>query len=183
MLYSAPATKHGLRPNVGTCPRSFFEWREHVDLEDLVRQVVESSGELELVEAGLVREQGRRVLRVTIDREGGVDVDTIAQASERLSRRLDLEGFNPGPYSLEVGSPGIERPLRQPRDFQRRVGEMVKVKTAEPVEGSTTLTGTLVAADGTGVRIATDAGERMVAYEGIRSARTVFEWGREGGTR
>jgi ribosome maturation factor RimP len=150
-----------------------------LDLEDLVRQVVEASGEreLELAEADLVREQGRRILRVSIDREGGVDLDTIARVSERLSRRLDLEGFDPGPYTLEVGSPGVERPLRRPRDFQRRVGELVKVKTAEPVEGSRTLHGTLVAADDHGVRIATDAGERAVPYEGIRSARTVFAWG------
>src|SRR5690348_5436078 len=150
-----------------------------LDLEDLVRQVVEASGELELVEADLVREQGRRILRVAIDRDGGIDLDTIAQVSERLSRRLDLEGFDPGPgsYSLEVGSPGIERPLKRPLDFQRRVGEQVKVKTAEPVEGSRTLSGTLVAADDDGVRIATDAGERAVPYVGIRSARTVFAWG------
>ena len=154
-----------------------------MDLEGLVRQVVEASGGCELVEADLVREQGRRILRVAIDRDGGVDLDTITQVSEQLSRRLDLEGFDPGPYSLEVGSPGIERPLRRPWDFQRRVGERVKVKTAEPVEGSRTLAGTLVAADDEVIRIATDAGERTVPYEGIRSARTVFEWGGEGGKR
>jgi len=150
-----------------------------MDLEALVRPVVEGSG-LELVEVAFLREAGRRVLRVTVDRDGGVDIDALAQTSERLSRRLDLEGFRPGPYALEVSSPGVERPLRGPSDFARHVGEKVKVKTARQVEGTHTLTGTIVAADQDGVRLATEGGERSVAFEDVASARTVFEWGAKG---
>ena len=156
-----------------------------MDVEALVRPVVESAG-LELWEATFRKEGGRMVLRVMVDREGGVDLDAIAEISERIGRRLDFEGFDPGPYALEVSSPGVERPLRDPRDFARRLGEKVKVRTAEPVEGSRTLTGTLVAAGDRDVRIATDGGERTVAMDNITSARTVFEWGaspREGGKR
>ena len=147
-----------------------------MDLEGLVRPAVEAVG-LDLVEVSFHREQGRRVLRVFVDREGGVDLEAISQASERVSRRLDLEGFAPGPYTLEVSSPGVERPLRGPLDFSRRVGEKVKVKTARPVEGARSLTGTIVAAGTSDVRIATEAGERSVSYDDITSARTVFEWG------
>ena len=82
-----------------------------MDLEGTIRSVVEGAG-LELVEANLHRTPGRSLLRVTVDREGGVDLDAIADASGRISRRLDLEGFDPGPYALEVSSPGIERPLK-----------------------------------------------------------------------
>lgn len=145
-----------------------------MDLEGLVRSVVEAAG-LELVEVALHRGKGRQVLSVTVDREGGVDLDTIAQTSERISRRLDLEGFEPGPYMLEVSSPGIERPLKEPRDFWRRVGEKVKLKASWP-DGTQTLTGTLVAAGPDDVRIATDAGEREVSYDDILSARTVANW-------
>ncbi len=147
-----------------------------MDLEGLVRPAVEAVG-LDLVEVSFHREQGRRVLRVFVDREGGVDLEAISQASERVSRRLDLEGFAPGPYTLEVSSPGVERPLRGPLDFSRRVGEKVKVKTARPVEGTRSLTGTIVAAGTSDVRIATEAGETSVSYDDITSARTVFEWG------
>ena len=84
-----------------------------MDLDGLVRTVVEGAG-LELVEVSFGREQGRRVLSVSVDREGGVDLDAIADVNRRIARRLDLEGFDPGPYSLEVGSPGVERPLRSP---------------------------------------------------------------------
>jgi ribosome maturation factor RimP len=147
-----------------------------MDLEALVGPVIEAAG-LELVEVSFGRQGGRRVLRVTVDRDGGVDLDTIAGVSERLSRRLDVEGFDPGSYTLEVSSPGVERLLRRPRDFARKVGEKVKVRTAEPVEGSRTHTGTLVEADENGVTIATQSGRRRVPFEGISSARTVFEWG------
>jgi len=147
-----------------------------MDLEGTIRSVVEASG-LELVEVAFHREGGRQLLRVTVDREGGADLESIAEASERISRRLDLEGFEPGPYSLEVSSPGLERPLKDPLDFARRVGEKVKVKTAQAIEGSRNLTGTLVSAGDREVRIATEVGERTVAFDNITSAKTVFEWG------
>lgn len=147
-----------------------------MNVEALVRPVVESAG-LELVEVTFRKERGRRILRVTVDREGGVDLDTISQTSERVSRRLDLEGFAPGPYSLEVSSPGLERPLRTPQDFERRVGEKIRVKTAAPVAGSRTHTGALVSADAEAIVIATDGGELRVPYADIASARTVIDWG------
>ena len=150
-----------------------------MDVEAVVRPVVESSG-LELVEVRFHREAGRRVLRVTVDREESLDLDAISTASERISRRLDLAGFDPGTYSLEVSSPGVERPLRAPRDFERRVGQTVKVKTAAPVEGSRTHTGTLVAADGHSITVATEAGERRLGHGEIDSARTVLDWGGKG---
>ncbi|TMK86368.1 MAG: ribosome maturation factor RimP [Actinobacteria bacterium] len=146
-----------------------------MDLEGAIRLVVEASG-LELFDLTFHHGSGRALLRVTVDREGGVDLDTIAQVSERISRRLDVEGFDPGPYSLEVTSPGVERPLRGPRDFAGRVGERVKVKTAEPVDGTRSFTGTLVAAGDRVVRIATEQGERTLSFDDIASARTVADW-------
>lgn len=147
-----------------------------MDAEALVRPVVESAG-LELWEVTFRKEAGRTVLRVTVDRDGGIDVDTISEMSERLSRRLDLEDFGRGRYQLEVSSPGLERPLRQPRHFQRSLGEQVKVKTVEPVAGSKIHVGALVSADAEAIVIATDGGELRVPYANVASARTVFEWG------
>src|SRR5918999_5235640 len=101
------------------------------DIETMVAPVIEAAG-LELVEVTFRREAGGKVLRLTVDRQDGVDLDTIAEASERVSRRLDVEGFDPGPYRLEVSSPGLERSLRRPADFVRRIGERIKVRAAEP---------------------------------------------------
>jgi ribosome maturation factor RimP len=149
-----------------------------VDAEALVAPVVEAA-ELDLVEVTFHREAGRRVLRVTVDREGGVDLDTISTTAEQISRRLDLEGFAPGPYALEVTSPGIERALRRPVDFRRRVGDRVKVRTTEPIEGARNHAGALVSADAEAIVVATDGGERRVRYEQIASARNVADWDAE----
>jgi ribosome maturation factor RimP len=149
------------------------------ELESLVQPVVEAAG-LELVE--VVFHGGRGgILRVTVDREGGVDLDTIAEVSGRISRRLDLEDFNPGRYTLEVSSPGVERPLRRPEDYARRVGTKVKVRTAG-AEGPWTFVGTIVQARPDTVTVATEAGVETVSYEEIEAARTVFEWP-AGGTK
>jgi ribosome maturation factor RimP len=155
-----------------------------MEAETLIRPVIEGSG-LELVDVAFRRESGRRVLRVVVDAEGGVDVDTIAELAEKVSRRLDVEGFAPGPYALEVSSPGIERSLKLPRDFVRRVGDSVKVKTTTPVEGRTNVTGELVSADDDGITIAVAGGELRVRHADIASARTVVDWDEElkGSTR
>ena len=149
-----------------------------MEAETLIRPVIEGSG-LELVDVAFRRESGRRVLRVVVDREGGVDVDTIAELAEKVSRRLDVEGFAPGPYALEVSSPGIERPLKLPRDFARRVGDNVKVKTTTPVEGRTNITGELVSADDDGIVVSVAGGELRVRHADIASARTVVDWDAE----
>ena len=147
-----------------------------MDVEALVGPVVEASG-LELWEVSFRGEGGRSVLRVSVDREGGVDLDTIAAVSERLSRRLDLEDFGPRGYTLEVSSPGLERPLRTPGHFGRSVGQQVKVKTKEPVSGSKVHEGALVSADAEAIVVASEGGELRVPYADIASAHTVFEWG------
>jgi ribosome maturation factor RimP len=144
-----------------------------VDAETLVRPVVEGAG-LQLVDVTFGGEGGRRVLRVTVDREGGVDLDAIAQISEKVSRRLDLEGFAPGPYALEVTTPGLERPLKRPQDFRRAVGERVRVRTADGV-----IEGELREAGDDEIRIETPAGERLVRLADVAAARTVVDWDEE----
>src|SRR5918999_4839366 len=111
------------------------------DIETMVAPVIEAAG-LELVEVTFRREAGGKVLRITVDREEGPDLEAIADASERVSRRLDVEGFDPGPYRLEVSSPGLERPLRRPDDFAKRFGEAAKGRTADPVDGVSVFPGT-----------------------------------------
>jgi ribosome maturation factor RimP len=180
-----------MSPGSGLAPTFSFEGVGRVrekGVGDLVRPVVEAAG-LELWEVSFGREGGRRILRVTVDRRvgdtradgAGVDLDTIAATSQRLSRRLDLEGFEQDrPYELEVSSPGLERALREPRHFERSVGQQVRVKTVEPVDGRRVHLGALVSADAEAIVIASDGGELRVPYDGIASARTVFEWKKAG---
>jgi ribosome maturation factor RimP len=146
------------------------------DPEASIAPVVEAAG-LELVEVTFHGEgAGRAVLRVTVDRDGGVDLDTIAEISERISRRLDLEDFGRGRYELQVSSPGIERPLRSPSQLRRAVGSAVKVKTTDEVDGTHVHVGTLVAVDDDGIVVEVDGDPRRVPTTTIASARTVVDW-------
>jgi ribosome maturation factor RimP len=149
-----------------------------MDAEALVRPVVEGAG-LELVEVVSTHQDGRRVLRVTVDRAAGVDLDTISELSERISRRLDLEGYAPGPYALEVTSPGIERVLIRPEHFARAIGQNVKVRTTVEVEGSRSHSGILVEADEEAFVIETADGRKRLRYADLASARTVADWAAE----
>jgi ribosome maturation factor RimP len=149
-----------------------------VETEALVRPVVEGAG-LELVDVTYRGERGRPILRVTVDRDGGVDLDTIAAISEKLARRLDLDGFGDGSYQLEVSSPGLERPLRSPAQFARAVGDAVEVRTNVPVGDTLRHAGTLRAVDDTGIEIDLDGAFRRISFGDIASARTVVDWAAE----
>jgi ribosome maturation factor RimP len=125
--------------------------------------------------------KGRTVVRVFVDAEGGVDLDTVAETSEEMSRALDLRDPIPGRYTLEVSSPGLERSLRHPQHFALSVGRKVIVKTKGRIAGDegSRLDGVIVGADDEAVRVGRgSAGDDVVTvpYDAIRSARTVFEW-------
>jgi ribosome maturation factor RimP len=136
-------------------------------VRDLVRPSLEAAG-LELFDVELVD----GILRVTVDRAGGVDIDAISDASSRISRELDRHDVVPGRYVLEVSSPGVERPLRTPAHFARAVGATVVVKTHPGTEGDRRVEGVLEAADDDGVVIA----GRSIPYSDIERARTLFVW-------
>lgn len=135
----------------------------------------------DLVEPALARlglelfdvEFAGHTLQVFVDREGGLDLDAIGAATEVVSELLDRDDPVPGRYTLEVSSPGVERPLRTPAHFQRHVGETIAVRTRPTVEGDRRIEGVLTAADGEGIVV----GGRALSYGDIERARTVFVWG------
>jgi ribosome maturation factor RimP len=116
-------------------------------------------------------------VRVLVDREGGVALDDLEQLAREISGVLDEADPLPDRFYLEVSSPGLERPLRQPKHFRTAVGTKVKVKTLPTVQGDRRVDGLLAAADDESVTVETDAGPRRLAYDDIERARTVFEWG------
>jgi ribosome maturation factor RimP len=116
-------------------------------------------------------------LRVTVTRDCGVDLDTLAAASTMLSAYLDEHDPMPGRYTLEVSSPGLERRLRTPEQFRGAVGETVTLRIAPAGVAAVRVTGTLVAATDDGVELVTEAGARSAPYDEVERARTVFVWG------
>jgi ribosome maturation factor RimP len=142
-----------------------------------VRELVEpvlATSDLELVDV----EVDRGLVRLSLDRPGGIDLEAISAISPAISAALDAGDPLPDQYHLEVSSPGLERPLRTPEQFQRFVGSKVSVRTLPGVEGERRVTGTLKAADDEGVVVDPDGGApRAVRYADMERARTVFEWG------
>ena len=119
---------------------------------------------------------GRQLVRVFVEGDDGVDLDTVAAVSEEMSRGLDLRDPIPGRYTLEVSSPGLERSLKAPEHFAACVGRQVVVKTKDKLATSHRIEGHIAGADECEVRLVTDEGELGVPLEQIKSARTVFEW-------
>jgi ribosome maturation factor RimP len=118
------------------------------------------------------------VLQVLVDKPGGADIGVISTLARSISRALDEHDPIDGTYALEVGSPGLERPLRAPAHYAGAVGSTVKVKTKPGVEGERRLEGTITAADDTSVTVQPpDGDERTLRYEDIERARTTFQWG------
>jgi ribosome maturation factor RimP len=126
-------------------------------------------------------EQRGATLRITLDTPRGsaegVTLDTLALASRLLSKQLDQDDPIPSRYTLEVTSPGVERPLRRPGHFQREVGKLVAVRLANVDQEQRRVRGVIVAADDDAVTIESAEGRRVIAYGDIDRAKTVFEWG------
>ena len=142
-------------------------------VEPLVMPVLDAAG-LELYDLELAG----GVLRVLVDREGGADLEAIASVTRALSRALDEHDPIQGRYTLEVSTPGLERPLRTAGHFRKAVGAAVKVKTRPGVEGDRRVDGTVTAAEDDVVTITADDGtSRTLRYDDIERARTVFVWG------
>ncbi|MBI2353940.1 MAG: ribosome maturation factor RimP [Deltaproteobacteria bacterium] len=97
----------------------------------IVRPILESL-RIELVDIEFKRGGRESVLRLFIDKDGGVTIDDCAEVSRELSLVLDVEDFIPGEYNLEVSSPGLDRPLKTQADYERYAGRMVKIRTYEP---------------------------------------------------
>lgn len=126
---------------------------------------------LELVDVEWVKEGGHWFLRVFVDKETGVDLDHCHELSRRLDEILDREDPITQSYSLEVSSPGLERPLKTDRDFERFKGHSIRVTTFSPVEDKKEHIGLLVNKTGSGITIAGDTGEITLPLEQVASVR------------
>ena len=106
--------------------------------EEQIRQLAEplvSSEGMELVLVECLKMQSRWLVRIYMDREGGVTVDDCAQISNQLGDLLDVHDVPPGPYTLEVSSPGLDRPLHRDQDFLKYRGSRVRFRLGEKIEG------------------------------------------------
>ncbi|HEX3541268.1 MAG TPA: ribosome maturation factor RimP [Acidimicrobiales bacterium] len=143
-------------------------------IDELVLPLVAAAG-LDLWDV----EINPRMVRILVDRPGGIDLETVAGVARAISAALDeRDDLAPSHnYQLEVGSPGVERTLRTVAHYQRFIGATIAVKTAVAVDGARRLQGVLLASDDTGITVGADQGPVTLTYQQIQKAHTVLIWG------
>jgi ribosome maturation factor RimP len=137
---------------------------------DLLEPLAEGHG-VELVATEVAGAKNSPVLRVFLDRDGGIDLDAITDANAWISDALDADPLVSGPYVLEVSSPGLERPLRTAEDFLRYCGERASVKTHAPIDGRRRFSGTLEGVGEGCLIMDCDGQEYEIPFDAIAKAR------------
>lgn len=141
-----------------------------MNLRDAIEKIVEQSGLL-LYDIETESREGHGTYRVLLhSSEGGVTLDQCEKIARLLSPLMDTNPPFGGAYSLEVSSPGVERPLKNRRHYELSLGELVKLTTKENKK----IVGKLLEAVDEGVRV--EGQESMIPYSQISRARTYFEW-------
>lgn len=138
-------------------------------IEEAVEEIVENlltDTDLELVAVDYVREKDW-YLRVFIDKEGGIEIDDCQALSGRLEEILDEKDIIKGSYILEVSSPGLDRELKKPKDFQRENGKVVDVSLFAPLDGNKIIVGVLKDYDGDTVTI----DEQEISMDNVAQVR------------
>jgi ribosome maturation factor RimP len=147
------------------------------DLAAVVEPLVAAAGaDLEDV---TVKSAGRRtLLQVFVDADGGIGLDKIADISTAISTKLDqIDLFGAAPYTLEVSSPGADRPLTAPRHWRRAAGRLVRAHLRSGVE----IIGRVAESDDSAVTLDVGGDQQRLAYEEIAKARVEVEFNRPGG--
>ncbi len=119
---------------------------------------------------------GGRLLRVVVEGDGPIELDRIADLSRGIARLIEEDDPFSGAYTLEVTSPGLERKLRRPAQFQKAIGSDVHIKTFRKIADEKHHRGQLTAVDDTAIVVSVDGDDRRIEMEDVASARTVFVW-------
>ena len=143
--------------------------KEQSLLDALAVQAAENG--IEIVTVEVVGAKKAPTIRVYIDCPQGVGFDELASSQAWINDTIDALDPFPGAYTLEVSSPGIDRPLRTPAHFQRYVGETVVLATVAPVEGRSRWTGLLAAADEEGIVLEADGQAYPIRFDNVKRAQ------------
>lgn len=144
-------------------------------VESLVNDVIRDS-ELELVDVEYAKDGKDWVLRVFIDKPDGVDIEDCRSVSLSLSNKLDEADPIPNAYTLEVSSPGLERPLKREQDFHNFMGNLVNIRTYQAIDGIKEFEGNLIGFENGIVKLQVNGEDREIPYDQIAKARLAVEF-------
>ncbi len=145
------------------------------NLEALIEPIV-SSMDYELVGIEFLSQGRHSILRLYIDKEGGINVDDCSQVSGQVSAMLDVEDPIKGEYSLEVSSPGLDRPLFTLAQYERFKGQKCTIRTKMPVDGQRKFTGTIQSTTEDSVLLEVDGKLSTLSFNMIDKANIVPEF-------
>jgi ribosome maturation factor RimP len=134
--------------------------------------VCESEG-LELVHIEYQRESMGWIMRLYIDKPGGVTLDDCVNLNHQMNDLLDVHLDDIGPYNLEVTSPGPDRPLAKRQDFEKFMGNLAKIKTVRPIDGQKNFTGVLLGISGEQLKLTVNDETVNISLKDISKARLV----------
>ncbi len=144
-------------------------------ITDLVEPILDEMG-FELVDVLYLSKHGRWVLRLYIDRDGGVTINDCARVSGEMSDLLDVKEIIEHEYVLEVSSPGLNRPLKKERDFIHTIGKKIKVRMAVPVNGQRNFTGYLSNFQNSTLYVEMERGVVELPWQEVEKANLVYEF-------
>jgi len=142
-------------------------------VSELAAQVADEQG-LEIFDIELLG-KGKLLLRVLLDKEGGVTLDDCERFSRSFAVLLDVENPVPGSYTLEVSSPGMDRPLKNMNDFQKNIGKLARIVTAEKIGNQNFFIGRISGIEGNSIMFSVKEQEISVPFESISKARLEIE--------
>jgi ribosome maturation factor RimP len=131
---------------------------------------------MELVEVDYRRESRGWVLRLTIDKEGGVTLDDCGRISQVVGRELDVEDFISAAYVLEVSSPGLTRPLRSEKDFIKHRNHLIKLRTVDPINSRQQFKGKLLGVSNNQIELEMEEGIVQIPLAKIAKANLEIEF-------
>jgi len=150
--------------------------QEIIDRVKAVGNSLLISQKMELVDVEYRREPGGWILRLFIDKQGGVTLDDCTRVSQEMARSLDVEDFIFNPYRLEVSSPGLDRPLKDERDFIRFCERRIRVKTIDPIGKQKSFKGKLRTCVEGRIEMETDGGMVEIPLSNIARANLEVEF-------
>ncbi|MFH1122545.1 MAG: ribosome maturation factor RimP, partial [Pseudomonadota bacterium] len=145
------------------------------EVADLVEPILEEMG-FEMVDVEYLSYQGRWVLRLTIDKEGGVTIDDCARVSRELGDLIDVKDIIPHEYILEVSSPGLNRPLTKEKHLIEAIGKKIKLRMARPMEGRRNFAGHLRDFRDGILYVEIERGMVALPWPGVERANLVYEF-------
>ncbi len=150
--------------------------KEIVDRVRAMLNPILSNEGMELVEVEYRRETRGWVLRLYVDKEGGITLDDCSRVSQEVGRILDVEDFISLPYTLEVSSPGLTRPLKSEKDFIKYRNRLIKIKTHNPIENRRQFKGRLLGISENRIEIAMDEEVLQIPLSNVAKANLEIEF-------